>query len=224
MDIVSHLKERTNFFRFFYENGTQPFRDIMRKIEDENFQFDPEHCDDGGEELSDHEYAQAWYGVEMIGVATLCMLSDSLKIFFSTLAKTLDIDRVKVDWSGGFVNGYRKIFGNLINEDWSSCPANIGVIEQIVMARNDAQHGRDLRDILPIHNSNTRIRYSNPFFINDVDSIIINTEFLEGLARMDLQISVTKERLFAAIDQVEILAEWMQFRLQNVSERNGDEA
>lgn len=227
VDVAWFLKERTSFLRFFYDNGAQPFRDILRKIEEEDDPFEPPYSEDGDEPPFQIEYQQAWHGVEMVGIATLCMLSDSLKIFFSTWEQLL---RVKLQlampavFKQGLVNGYKVGFGQVMNDDWSSCPANLDVIEQVVMARNDAQHGRNLHDLQPTHNSKTRAKHSRPFFISDIDSIIINTEALGDFARADLRISVTKERLFAAIDQVDMLADWMELRLQAVLWPYGDEA
>ena len=42
----------------------------------------------------------------------------------------------------GFLNGYLACFG--AGRDLGVCPANLAIIEQIVLARNRVQHGTDI--------------------------------------------------------------------------------
>lgn len=228
MDVAWFLKERTAFLRFFYETGAQPFLDIKQKIEDEVEPFEQPYDEDGDEPAFQIEYQQAWTGIEMVGIATLSMLSDSLKVFFSTWEQLLGL-KFPPDWQKrfrkeGFVRVYHDAFGQITGEDWASCPANLDVIEQVVMARNDAQHGEHLHAIQPRHKASTRAKHPRPFFVSDIDKMIINTEALSDFARTGLQISVTKEGLFSAIEEIEKLADWMELRLQAVRWPSGEEA
>ncbi len=227
MDVAWFLKERTAFLRFFYSTGVQPFRDIKQKIEDEVEPFE-QPCSEDDEPAFQIQYQQAWTGIEMVGIAALSMLSDSLKIFFSTWEQLLGLD-FPPDWQKrfrkeGFVRVYHDAFGRITGEDWSTCPANLDVIEQVVMARNDAQHGEDLHAIQPRHKPSTRAKHPKPFFVSDIDKMILDTEALSDFARSGLQISITREGLFTAIEEVEKLAEWMELRLQAVLWPGSEEA
>jgi hypothetical protein len=56
MDVLFFLKERTRFTRQFYETASEPFREIMRKIDAEEAPYVPgplEYSEEGEPEYSE---------------------------------------------------------------------------------------------------------------------------------------------------------------------------
>jgi hypothetical protein len=96
MDVEYFLKERTEFIRYFYDNGVVGFREILRQIDEQEEPFVPPYSEDG-EPPFVTEYMDATYGIGAVGVAALSMLSDALKLFFMTLEKLLGIE-FPADW------------------------------------------------------------------------------------------------------------------------------
>ena len=51
--------------------------------------------------------------------------------------------------------------------DWADCPIRFDVIEQVVLARNWAQHGGYLSSLIVPHDSKTLRKHPQPFFANE---------------------------------------------------------
>ncbi|MBY5839777.1 hypothetical protein J3P71_06695 [Rhizobium leguminosarum] len=224
MDVEYFLKERTKFIRYFYDNGVVGFREILRQIDEQEEPFVPLYSEDG-EPPFVAEYMDATYGIGAVGVAALSMLSDTLKVFFMTWEKLLGIE-FPADWrkrfkKEGFVAVYRDAFGQIAKDDWATCPVDFDVIEQVVLARNDAQHGKHLHEFQPSHSTKTIEKYSPPLFVTEYEKGAAKEE-IRGFAGVDITIS--REDLWTAIEQVEMLADWMELRLQAVRFPHGAEA
>lgn len=224
MDVEYILKERTKFIRYFYDNGVVGFRETLRKIEDQEEPFVPPYSEDA-EPPFVAEYMDATYGIGAVGVAALSMLSDTLKVFFMTWEKLLGVEFPK-EWQArfrkeGFVAVYRDAFGQIAKDDWATCSVDFAVIEQVVLARNDAQHGDSLHSFQPSHGPKTVSKYSPPFFVTEYEKGAAKEE-LAGFAGVD--ISISREDLWVATEEVEKLADWMELRLQAVRWPHGAEA
>ncbi len=228
MEVEWFLKQRTGFIRYFYDNAAPPFRETLRKIEEEEEPFVPPWSEDCDEPAFQIEYQEAWYGLEAAGIASISMLSDTLKTFFLTWQQMLGFkltDQAKRRLrKKGLIPVYKDAFEPYLVDGWSTCPVDFGVIEQVILARNDAQHSKDLRSRHATHNPKTQRRYVPPFFISEIDKAFASSEVLSEFARVNLQVSITKADLIAAIEEVERLADWMELRLQAVLWPNGDEA
>lgn len=224
MDVEYFLKQRTKFIRYFYDNGVVGFREILRQIDMQEEPFVPPYSEDGEPPFVE-EYMDATYGIGAIGVAALSMLSDTLKVFFMTWERHLGVEFPQ-EWlkrfkKEGFVAVYRDAFGQIAKDDWATCPVDFNVIEQVVLARNDAQHGKNLHEFRPSHSPKTIEKYSPPLFVTEYEKGAPKEE-IGGFAGVDITIS--REDLWIAIEQVEMLADWMELRLQAVRWPNGAEA
>jgi hypothetical protein len=224
VDVEYFLRQRTKFIRYFYDNGVVGFREILRQIEEQDEPFVPPYSEDGEPPFVD-EYMDATYGIGAVGVAALSMLSDTLKVFFKTWETHLGI-KFPEDWQKrfkkeGFVAVYRDAFGQIANDDWKTCPVDFGVIEQVVLARNDAQHGNSLHNVQASHSPKTIEKYSPPLFVSEYEKGVPREE-IGSFAGVDITIS--REDLWTAIEQVEMLADWIEIRLQAVRFPHGEEA
>jgi hypothetical protein len=64
----------------------------------------------------------------------------------------------------GFVPAYKAALGYILYTDWNDCPASFDVIEQVVLARNRAQHGSSLTSFEVAHEGKTLTKYPRPLF------------------------------------------------------------
>lgn len=213
MDVLWFLQERTKFIRRYYETAGAPFREIIRKIEAEEAPYEPPYSEDGEPPFLT-EWGDASTSLEILGATCISMLSESLKLYFSTWDRMLGAgcqkrfpDSFSAKKGKGFVNGYRDCFGAILNTDWSDCPADFAILEQIVLARNAAEHPVDLAFLHLNHHRDLQEKFPTPVFIDDFEKRLIETD---QQVWPRLKLVVTEEALSEAIRQVELLGEWIE--------------
>lgn len=202
-------KQRTDLIRHFYDAASAPFVETKRCIQDELPPFDDPPYDDSGEPAFLSEWLQADVEHELVGRAAVSMLSEALKQFFVTLerrtwTKPPCAKCFKKAFESGFVAGYIECFTEGFALDLSTCPADLDILKQVVLARNQAQHSDLVLDHLP-HNEKSLQAYPRPFFVDPKD------EGLDATATNFLSptIHISREKLLEAIGHVEQLACWM---------------
>ena len=225
MDVVHFLKVRTNFVRFYYDQCVVPFTTIKQQIENNLPPFDdPPYSEDPEPPYLD-KWMEADTGIQIAGLSCVSLLSDSLKLYFGSLQHRVicfgfsDAESEKGAFKKGFVTAYTDILGYILDTDWSDCPADLKIIEQVVLARNRGQHGDDLMSFRASHDQHTLNKHPRPFFVNERerDSWIEN----DGTATSSFlmpNVEVTREALFAAIEHVEKLADWIEGRMDKVAD------
>lgn len=217
MDVVYFLKERTKFIRFYYEEAVKPFLERKSKIEDKEAPFDdPPYSEDPEPPYLD-EWMEADTAANIVGLSCISLLSDTVKLYLNTLQTRVigfafTEEKAHKD---GFPPAFKAALGNILATDWSDCPADWAIIEQIVLARNRGQHGEHFGSFLVTHDGKTLEKHPSPFFVREEEK----RAWAEGerLAFLSPSITVTRENLFAAIDQVELLADWIEGRMDHAS-------
>lgn len=196
---------------------------MQRKISNEESPYDewPTSFDpEDGEPAYLEEWLEADNAAQVVGRSAVSLLSDALKLYFKALEQQLRFqlssDGRKIATQHGFVAAYRAALGERLNVDWSDCPVQLGIIEQVVLARNRAQHGDDLLILNPRHDSKTLSNHSNPIFASEPD--IQAWKELGGTSDswMAPRVDVTPENLNAAIDETEKLAAWIEGRIEDM--------
>lgn len=144
------------------------------------------------------------------------MLSDALKLYFNTLASRVigfSFQNKNAAFRGGFVPAYFEALGDILDTDWSDCPADRALIEQVVLARNRGQHAEDLSSFLVTHDKATLEKHPRPFFVSDAEWSTLTSE--EGSLASFLMptIKISSAGLERAVDEVDALAEWIESRL-----------
>ena len=144
------------------------------------------------------------------------MLSESLKLYFATWEHELRIKcqpHLKKEFKQGFLSGYKACFGRVLDVDWSKCPVDFDILEQVVLARNRGQHSENITDMSVNHSDNDRKRYPVPFFVSEHEKEMLETDELRIELWMYPSLKVTRETLFTAIEQVEMLGNWLEERM-----------
>jgi hypothetical protein len=225
VDVVYFLKERTNFIRFYYDQCVAPFAKIKHQIENQLPPFDdPPYSEDPEPPYLD-KWMDADAGIQIAGLSCVSLLSDSLKLYFRNLQHRVigfgfrDKESEKKAFKEGFVAAYIGILGPILDTDWSDCPADLKIIEQVVLARNRGQHGGDLTSFHVSHDQHTLDKHPRPFFMNEDERESWMAD--DGTAASSLlmpSVEVTREGLFAAIEQVEKLADWIEGRMDKAAD------
>jgi hypothetical protein len=216
MDATYFLKNRTQFIRTFYTRGVEPFIAVKHAIEEERPPFhDPPYSQDP-EPAYLTEWLEADTAVKLLGLSCVSLLSDTLKLYFQTLERrviSFDFKDRKKAFRLGFVAAYVGVLGPILQTDWSDCPADLAVIEQIVLARNEGQHPTSLGSFDVSHDPSVLKKHPRPFFISEDECRIWEESGEPRPSLLAPSVEVTAGSLFAAIGHVEKLAEWIESRL-----------
>lgn len=214
MDVRYFLGLRTAFIRHYFDEAGAPFRETIRKIDAKDAPFEEPEWDP--ETMSDeppflNEWLQAQTGLEVIGQTCVSMLSESLKVYLRTLERNAGLDcetecGPKV-FKKGFISGYRICFEKL-GVDWTNCPVDFDVLEQVVLARNASQHVNQITHTRASHTPGAIGKYPSPLFISDHEKTLMENG--DGNLLIDPTIHVTRSDLHLAIEEIEKLAAWLE--------------
>lgn len=222
MDALFFLTERTGFIRRFYTEGAKGFLEIKHRIDAKL----PPYVDlpSYGEGGDDPPYLTEWLeadaSIDVLGMACISMLSDTLKIYFRTLEERVirfSFKSREAAFKKGFLSAYLGALVEILDTDWSDCPADLGLIEQIILVRNRAQHGEDLSSFVITHDRATLDKYPRPFFIRDNEISAATAEDGSLGSLLMPTIKVDGAGLERAIGEVEKLGEWIDGREAEVA-------
>jgi hypothetical protein len=220
MDAGWFLKERTKFIRHFYDEAARPFQITMLSIENRVAPFIPPPFDpecDPAEPAFLTEWMDASIAVDLLGRSCVSILSESLKSYFETLQYRVigfSLAGSKQGIEGmfrkeGFVPVYKRVLGEIMQTDWSDCPASFDIIEQTVLARNRSNHGASLTSLHVHHDAKTLEKYPRPFFASaqEVEAWDGEAGWPDFLAP---NLMIDRDTLFQAIEHVEMLSDWIE--------------
>jgi hypothetical protein len=213
MDIESFLKLRTAFIRYFYENAVRPFNEIKTAIENEEAPYIPPYSEDGEPPFIE-EWMDADQGLDTVGHACISMLSSSLQLFLKSWVNRLEKEhgmKFNPDFKKeGWFNGYKQIFMQL-ELPLSQCTIDLDVVEQVTLARNRVQHPEDLTELRVNHSESDLKRFPKPFFASETELYMaIRDEDDSVTWWLRPSVKSTREKILAAIDQVEALCSWLE--------------
>jgi len=216
MDATYFLKNRTEFIRKFYAQGVKPFGGIKHAIENELPPYDNPPYSEDPEPAFLAEWLDADAAIKVLGLSCVSLLSDTMKLYFQTLQRRVigfSFRDEKTAFKRGFVDAYLGVLGHILETDWTDCPVNVAVIEQVVLARNRGQHGTSLMSLSVTHDEKTLEKYPNPFFVSEDERRIWTESGADPRSILAPSIEITSDALFAAIEHVEKLADWIDSRL-----------
>jgi hypothetical protein len=213
MDATYFLKNRTGFIRNFYTQGAKPFAEIKHAIENCLPPFD---SPEDPEPAFFGEWEDADTAVKVLGLSCISLLSDTLKLYFQTLQHRVigfSFRDETAAFKRGFVAAYLGVLGSILETDWSDCPADLAVIEQVGLARNRGQHGGSLTSFDVTHDDKTLAKHPQPFFASEDERRIWTESGGDPDSVLAPSVEITSEALFTAIEHVEKLAAWVDSRL-----------
>jgi len=225
MDATWFLKQRTKFIRFYFDECIGAFTARQATIERHEPPFADSVPDESGEPPHLAEWMEGRSGIDMTALTCVSLLSDALKLYFVSLQHRVigfEFRGTQVElrglWKPGFLATYKGVLAQILQTDWSDCPVDFAIIEQVVLARNRAQHGSDLTSLRVTHDRHTLQKYPRPFFASDEEMQSWVAEDGEQSYLFAPAIEITRENLFEAIAQTEALAEWIDGRGEKIWE------
>jgi hypothetical protein len=219
MDVLFFLKQRTQFIRQFYETAGEPFREIQRKIDAGEDPFPEDPFDDGPEDEPAflEEWIQAETSLEILGRTCISMVSASLKLYFETWEAELGIkwengERDKY-FKKGFVRGYQQCLGELLKINWDDCPVDFNLLEQVALARNNDQHPDSITTMQVRYQPKDRAKFASLFFLSEHERLMYSTHDFPISSWFRPTVHVSHDQLLTAIEQVELLGDWLDDRM-----------
>jgi hypothetical protein len=222
MAFLHSLKARTAFIRQFYEVTAAPYLERIRKIDAAEEPFDQPYYDEysSDEPAYLEEWMEADESLHVLAYACISMLAASLQLYFKTLESMFprpagDLFKA-VFKKSGWLAGYKAYFTYYADINFGDCPANLELLEEVVLARNRVQHPEPTQNFKTHYSNYDLKKLSYPFFIDETDAHLLG-DADEGEKRWLLPptLHVTGEKLMAAIEEVEKFCEWLDERIQN---------
>jgi hypothetical protein len=222
MDAAYFLKRRIEFVRFFFTEGQAAFDRVRLNIEEGKPPYDNPVYDDNPEPPFLEEWMTAETALQIVGQTSVSLLSDALKLYFRTMQSrvigfSISREAEATAKKTGWVALYRDAFGLIFDTDWKDCPADFQIIEQVVLARNNSQHGNELTSHRIVLDPKTLARHPQPWFASE-EEVTAWQEYGGGTSSfLAPALYVSQERLFTAADHIEKLADWIEARMHRVT-------
>lgn len=220
MDIYFFFDERIKFVRQLYQTASALYVERKRKIEAEEEPFVPP-CSEDGEPPFLEEWIEAEDSLHVLAYSCISMLAAALHLYIETWiwqSRTPVKESLKktVFKKRGWFAGYKAHFSETFGIDFESAPANLSLLEEVVLARNRIEHPESIIGHRPQYTDMDLKKLQRPFFINEHEAAIF-----EKADRNEREwffppiLHITEEQLLAAISEVERFAEWFEVEIES---------
>jgi hypothetical protein len=218
VDVGYFLKDRIVFIKQFYDAASLPFTEKKRKIEAEEEPFVPPYSEDA-EPFFLNEWIEADESLQVLGYACISMLAAALHLYFKTWEAELKVPvdkSIKADdfKKKGWFNGYKAYFAAQIGVDFKQSPADLVILEEIVLARNRIQHPDDLLTPRTSYLPADIEKMPRVFFANDAElGLLSDVERSEKSWLFPPYVHITEKNLLSAAMEVEKFTNWLDSTL-----------
>ena len=211
MDILYFFNERTRFVRRFYAAASSVFRDQMDKISEGEAPYDDPPYEESGEPPYMEEWRDAKEALDVLGLTCVSMLSEALKVFLLAWESAIGVHWEQGERNNLFrkhgLKGYVSSLGAMRLTP-SPCPADLDLLEQVILARNAAQHPDELTQLVPKHRRADLVKHPRPFFMDEAESVYMEGD-LADVPFLVPRMRVSPEKLYRATDEVDKFAAWL---------------
>lgn len=214
MDIRWFLKQRLDFIRNHYDCSTSTFLNITRQIEGGEAPFDNPPFSEDGEPAFQIEWEDANTSIDLIGISCVSLLSDALKLYLNSIKKwefRFEFGETENKaLKKGYVGAFKAAMGDILNTDWVESGVDFEILEQVVLARNQGQHGNDITGFRVKIDAKTIQRHPRPIFGRSEEIEAMDGEDLVFRNVHGITMKIDRASLFAAIDEIEKLGDWVE--------------
>lgn len=220
MDIRFFFEQRLQFIRQFYINGSTQFEERKRKIDSHEEPFVPPYSEDGEPPFL-CEWLEADDSIQVLGSSCISMLSASLQVYFKEWHRRLGYPEgldIKAAFKNGWPNGYKLLYEAHGSENFDTAPINLGLIEELVLARNCIQHPGDLTRHTYSYTDGDVRKMQSPIFISDRERDLfedVNDEGRWWLIRPSIHVNA--EKLESVLNQVSEFVQWVEIQGEKIS-------
>lgn len=211
MDLDYFLKKRLEYAKFFFTTAVKPFEEILSSIEKEELPYVPVY-DESGEPQFLKEWMDASTGLESVGITALSMLASSLQLFLNDWVRRVerqDDKYIRTHKKRGWFYAYQKILEQ-VGLKLERCPADLELIEQVVLARNRGQHPECLTTLRATHSKNDLEKHPSPYFISETDRRIIDFDGGAHLGWLTPSVCVNHEKFKHVTAEIEKMCIWLE--------------
>lgn len=215
MDLDYFFKERVEFAMYFFETASTPFRNTIELITAGEEPFKPVD-DESVEPQFMEEWLNATTGVESVAIASISMLASSLQLFLNDWVSRFERSDKKYTRKNkrGWFHAYLIILDEIVS-DMDDCPANLDLIEQVVLVRNRGQHPDSITSLFTHHTESDLEKFPSPYFVSESDrkKMEENTEKSWWLMP---RIHIDEEKFKTICNEVEKFCFWLENLYKNV--------
>ena len=146
MDLLRGLREKLGFIKSMHQQATAKFVEKKRQIENsegdfDSYGWDPDSWDGTPPFLE--EWQEADESINLMGQACLSLVQSALKEYLDGCV-ALTSRKPQRKGNENWFDAYRRFFDEQLGIDWRKSPVPLDSLEEINLARNDAQHtGRE---------------------------------------------------------------------------------
>ena len=216
MDVAYFLCERLQFIRQFYLNCNGAFHITKSRIENEEEPFVPPYSEDEEPPFM-AEWQEAEDSLQVLGYTCLSMLSNSLKLYFTTVEQKYGFcafNEFKTEFKKGFFAGYKAFFLNKLGINFTSAPCNLALLEEIILLRNTFEHPTDIVFHQVRHPAYQKKSQSMFFCGEDERKAWEEVKDEEGAWLMAPMAHIDKDQLFEALDNTHNFCVWFEDELR----------
>ena len=221
MDALFFLNQRTTFVRQFYDTAAAPFVERKRKIEAGEEPYEPVSFEDNEEPPFLTEWTTVDESLDTLGQMCVSLLANALHLYLKAWDKGLGLGcekcSKKVFKRDGWINGYRHCFQERVGIRWEECPVDLGILEEIVMARNRTQHPEHIISNRVSHSGHDLAKLKKVYFADDFElDIIASGGDQNNPWWFTPTVKVTGAKLHGAVDAVEGFCDWLDRRIASL--------
>lgn len=212
MDVRFFLGQRLAFVSQLYTNSAESFVERKRRIEAKEEPYVPPYSEDGEPPFLT-EWLEADESLQVLGHACVSMLSASFHLYFKALERELRAPaekKYRSDFKRGWFNGYKAYFRREFGIAFEDSQCNLGLLEELVLARNRVQHPEGIANLCTHYSENDLKKLQSPFFIDARDVELFSVKEEDRGWLMHPAIHVTQEKFFSAVSEVGRFAEWLE--------------
>jgi hypothetical protein len=215
VNILYFLNRRTDFIRQFYATTSAPYVERKRKIEAEEKPFVPPYSEDGEPPFLE-EWIEADESLHLLAYSCISMLAAALHLYLKTWVKQSGIAVTELLKKSEFKNhgwfaGYKTHFAEYFGVVFNASPANLKLLEEVVLARNRIEHPSSITCHRIEYSDSDLKKLRHPFFVDERESALLADADEESKSWiMPPTLHVTEAQLVAAVSEVECFAEWFE--------------
>lgn len=215
MDVRFFLTQRIEFIRQLYRTASSPYIERKRKIEAEEKPFIPTYSEDGEPPFLE-EWLEAEESLHVLAYSCISMLAAVLHLYMETWVGQCGVSvdeslKQGVFKKHGWFAGYRSHFSERFGVEFGEAPANVELLEEIVLARNRIEHPSSITNQRPQYADADIKKLRRPFFVDEREAaLFVDADENERGWLFPPTLHVTEEQLFAAISEVERFTEWFE--------------
>jgi len=213
VDVGYFLRDRIAFIRQFFDAASLQFLEKKRKIEAGEDPFVPPYSEDGEPPFLD-EWIEADESLQVLGYACISMLAAALHLYLKTWETELGMpvgDSFKPEFKKGWLNGYKAYFAARFGIDFAKAPADLAMLEEIVLARNRIQHPNDIVTPRTSYLPADLEKLPRAFFVNETErGLFSDAEETEKSWLFPPSVHITEEKLVTAVVEVEKFNTWLE--------------